>query len=51
MLAFLVEEALIKAIPVFIRASCAANAVDGLLQNQSLTSIDFAGTFLCRRKV
>jgi len=46
-----VWEALIKAILGFIRARCAANAVCGLLQNQSLNTIDFAGTSLCRRKV
>ncbi len=54
LLGFLVgnsREALIKAIPGFIRARCAANAVCGLLQNQSLAAIDFAGTSLCRGKV
>ncbi len=45
------KEALIKVIPGFIRARYAANAVCGLLQNQSLGAIDFAGTSLCRGKV
>jgi len=41
-------ETLMKAIPGFIRARCAANAVCGWLQNQSLVAIDFGGSSLGR---